>query len=128
MSLKTKPEYGQGPAPVEWELRLYVTDRTPRCTVAYRKLKQICREHIKDKYKIEVVDLWETPGLARQDQIVAIPTLVKMAPKPKRILVGDFSNLGKVLKGLDIGSGEHPRKNGRTEIKDDEREAGQSVR
>ncbi len=102
MSTKAHPDYGSAPAPNEWQLRLYVTDWTPRCVAAYRNLTRICHDHISDKCNIEVVDLLEKPELAREDQIVAVPTLIKKGPKPERVLVGDFSKTERVLRGLDI--------------------------
>lgn len=95
-------EYGEtGPAQ-EWKLRLFVTDWTPRCVVAYRNLKRICEENIKDKCDIEVVDILEHPDVAREEQIVVVPTLFKLLPKPERVLVGDFTKREQVLKGLDV--------------------------
>lgn len=73
-----------------------------RCVLAYRNLKKICEEHIEDKCDIEVVDLLEKPEIARKEQIVAIPTLMKTSPKPERVLIGDFSNVEHVLKALDV--------------------------
>jgi circadian clock protein KaiB len=102
MSTRAHPVYNHAPAPKEWKLRLYVTDWNPRCVQAYRNIKRICQEHVGDKCNIEVVDLLEEPGVARRDQIVAVPTLVKMTPKPQRIMVGDFSKVEQVLKGLDV--------------------------
>jgi len=102
MGEKAVREYGNAVPEREWKLRLYVTDWTPRCTVAYKNIKRICSEHLKDRWKIEVIDLLENPEVARREQIVAVPTLIKIAPKPERVLVGDFSKEGSVLKGLDI--------------------------
>ena len=103
MKKKIVREYGNNRAVrEEWKLRLYVTDWTPRCTIAYRNIKRICAEHLNDRCEIEVIDLLENPGVARSEQIVAIPTLVKITPKPERVLVGDFSKEERVLKGLDI--------------------------
>ncbi len=102
MSTRAHPDYGAAPVPEEWTLRLYVTDWTPRCVAAYRNLKRICQEHVKDRCNIEVVDLLEDPAVAKRDQIVAVPTLRKVSPKPERVLIGDFTRLDEVLKGLDI--------------------------
>ncbi len=107
MSTKAHPDYGNAPTPNEWKLRLYVTDWTPRCVTAYRNIRQICHDHVKDKCQIEVVDLLEKPEVAKRDQIVAVPTLVKMQPGPERVMVGDFSKVERVLKGLDIETVEH---------------------
>lgn len=98
----TGPKYGNTEPAREWKLRLFVTDWNPRCIVAYRNLKKICEENIEDKCAIEVVDILEKPEIARQEQIVAVPTLLKLSPKPQRVLVGDFSRTEQVLKGLDV--------------------------
>ena len=102
MAKVTGPQYGNTEPAAEWKLRLFVTDWTPRCVVAYRNLKKICEEHIEDKCSIEVVDLLKNPDVARREQIVAVPTLMKLSPKPERVLVGDFSKTDQVLKGLDV--------------------------
>ncbi|MBI2830626.1 MAG: circadian clock protein KaiB [Chloroflexi bacterium] len=102
MSTKAHPDYADTDSVPEWELRLFVTDWTPRCVVAYKNLNRICDEHLKDKCKIELVDLLETPEVARQEQIVAIPTLMKMSPLPQKLMVGDFTDEAKVLKALGI--------------------------
>ncbi|RBQ09888.1 circadian clock protein KaiB [Pedobacter miscanthi] len=85
-----------------YELRLYVAGRTSKSIVALENLKKICEEHLKGKYSIEVIDLLEKPQLAEGDQILAIPTLVKKVPEPVRKIIGDLSNVEKVLVGLDI--------------------------
>ncbi|WP_421939074.1 circadian clock protein KaiB [Pedobacter sp.] len=85
-----------------YELRLYVAGKTTKSVVALENLKRICEEHLKGKYSIEVIDLLEKPQLAEGDQILAIPTLVKKVPEPVRKIIGDLSNVEKVLVGLDI--------------------------
>ncbi|MFB3818477.1 MAG: circadian clock KaiB family protein [Candidatus Methylomirabilales bacterium] len=85
-----------------WDLRLYVAGQTPRSLAAFHNLKQICEEHLKGKYRIEVVDLLENPKLARDDQIVAIPTLVRKLPPPIRKIIGDLSDRLPVLVGLQL--------------------------
>jgi circadian clock protein KaiB len=85
-----------------WNLRLYVAGQTPRSLTAFKNLKEICEEYLKGKYHIEVVDLMENPKLARGDQILAIPTLVRKLPQPIRKIIGDLSNTERVLVGLDI--------------------------
>ena len=85
-----------------WNLRLYVAGQTPRSTSAFQNLKNICEEYLKGQYHIEVVDLMENPTLARGDQILAIPTLVRKLPQPIRKIIGDLSNTERVLVGLDI--------------------------
>jgi len=88
--------------PGKWNLRLYVAGQTPRSLTAFQNLKDICEEYLKGKYHIEVVDLMENPTLARGDQILAIPTLVRKLPQPIRKIIGDLSNTERVLVGLDI--------------------------
>lgn len=90
------------PAPVQWELRLYVAGTTQKSVTALANLKRICEEHLKGKYRIEVIDLLKNPLLARGDQIFAIPTLVRKLPTPLRKIIGDLSNEARVLVGLDI--------------------------
>jgi circadian clock protein KaiB len=86
----------------EWILRLYVAGQTPKCIAAFNNLKKICEEQLKGKYQIEVIDLLENPQLSRDDQILAIPTLVRKLPFPVRKIIGDLSNTERVLVGLDI--------------------------
>ena len=88
--------------PNRWNLRLYVAGQTPRSLTAFKNLKEICEEYLKGKYHIEVIDLMENPTLARGDQILAIPTLVRKLPQPIRKIIGDLSNTERVLVGLDI--------------------------
>lgn len=85
-----------------WNLRLYVAGQTPRSITAFQNLKNICEEYLKGKYNIEVIDLMENPTLARGDQILAVPTLVRKLPEPIRKIIGDLSNTERVLVGLDI--------------------------
>jgi circadian clock protein KaiB len=85
-----------------WNLRLYVAGQTPRSLTAFKNLKDICEAHLKGKYHIEVIDLMENPTLARGDQILAVPTLVRQLPQPIRKIIGDLSNTERVLVGLDI--------------------------
>ena len=85
-----------------WNLRLYVAGQTPRSVTAFRNLKDICEEYLKGQYHIEVIDLMENPTLARGDQILAVPTLVRKLPQPIRKIIGDLSNTERVLVGLDI--------------------------
>ena len=85
-----------------WNLRLYVAGQTPRSLTAFKNLKEICEEYLKGQYHIEVIDLMENPTLARGDQILAIPTLVRKLPQPIRKIIGDLSNTERVLVGLDI--------------------------
>jgi circadian clock protein KaiB len=86
--------------PSIWQLRLYVAGQTPKSLAAFSNLKAICEELLTGRYRIEVVDLVENPQLARTEQIVAIPTLVRVLPQPVRRFIGDLSNKERVLKGL----------------------------
>lgn len=83
-------------------LRLYVAGQTKRCLAAFANLKMICDEHLAGKYRIEVIDLLENPKLAKGDQILAVPTVVKKLPPPVRKFIGDLSNTERVLVGLDL--------------------------
>jgi len=85
-----------------WELRLYVAGQTPRSLAAFANLKQICESNLAGKYHIEVIDLVKNPQLARGDQIVAIPTLVRRLPPPLKKIIGDLSNTERVLVGLQL--------------------------
>jgi len=88
-----------------WQLRLYVAGQTPKSLTAFANLKQICEDHLKGQYCIEVIDLVERPLLSRGDQIVAIPTLVRKLPVPVRKIIGDLSDTERVLVGLDLRAG-----------------------
>lgn len=85
-----------------WDLKLYVAGQTPKSIAAVTNLKSICEEHLAGQYTIEVVDLLVHPQLARGDQIIAIPTLVRKLPEPVRKIIGDLSNTERVLVGLDL--------------------------
>jgi circadian clock protein KaiB len=85
-------------------LRLYVAGQTPKSLAAISNLKRICSEHLDDKYELEVIDLMKNPQLAQGDQILAIPTLVRSLPTPIRKIIGDLSNVDRVLVGLDVRS------------------------
>ncbi len=85
-----------------YELRLYIAGKTPKSDTALKNLKKYCEEHLKGRYKIEVIDLLEQPQLAEGDQIFAVPTLVRKVPEPIRKIIGDLSNEEKVLVGLNI--------------------------
>jgi circadian clock protein KaiB len=88
--------------PVVWNLQLYVAGQTPKSIRALTNLKVLCEEHLKGRYQIEVIDLRENPQLARDDQIVAVPTLVRKLPLPLRAIIGDLSNSVRLLVGLDL--------------------------
>ena len=85
-----------------WDLRLYVAGQTAKSLAAFTNLKRVCEEHLAGKYKIEVVDLLVNPQLAKGDQIIAIPTLVRKLPAPIRRIIGDLSNTERVLVGLQM--------------------------
>jgi circadian clock protein KaiB len=85
-----------------WELRLYIAGQTPNSIAAIANLKKICEDQLKGKYRIEVVDLLKKPQLAKGDQIVAIPTLVRRLPPPVKKIVGNLSKTERALVGLDI--------------------------
>lgn len=88
-----------------WNLRLYVAGQTPKSIAAFANLKKICEEHLAGKYNIEVIDLLQKPQLAKGDQIIAVPTLVRKLPEPLKKIIGDLASTERVLVGLDIRSG-----------------------
>ncbi|HYQ17414.1 MAG TPA: circadian clock KaiB family protein [Polyangiaceae bacterium] len=85
-----------------WELRLYVAGKTALGIQAFENLKRVCEEHLHGRYRIEVVDLLVNPTLARGDQILAVPTLVRQLPPPIKKIIGDFSNTERLLVGLNL--------------------------
>jgi circadian clock protein KaiB len=89
-------------------LRLYVAGQTPKCVRAFENLKRICEEYLAGRYHIEMVDLLQNPQLARGDQILAIPTLVRRLPEPIKKIIGDLSNTERVLVGLDLRPARRP--------------------
>ena len=99
---RTAAEPGSHPL---WHLRLYVMDQTPTAQAALANLKQICETHLKGRYRIRVIDLVKHPQLAKGDQILAIPTVVRRLPNPVRIIIGNLSDTERVLVGLDLRSG-----------------------
>ncbi len=93
------------PVPTEgekWLLRLYVAGQSPKCVAALKNLERFCEEQMAGRYDIEIVDLIENPRLAKDDQIVAIPTLVRRVPEPLRKLIGDLSDKERMLVGFDL--------------------------
>lgn len=96
------PAEKSGEAGKNWKLRLYVAGQTPKSLTAFANLKKICEEHLEGCYEIEVIDLIENPQLARQDQIVAIPTLIRKLPEPIKKIIGTLADTEKVLVGLEI--------------------------
>jgi circadian clock protein KaiB len=85
-----------------WQLRLYVTGQTPQSLTAFANLKKICESHLKGRYRITVIDLVKQPHLAKGDQILAIPTVVRKLPKPVRTVIGNLSDTDHALVGLDL--------------------------
>jgi circadian clock protein KaiB len=85
-----------------WQLRLYVMDESPKSVAALANLKKICEGHLKGRYRITVIDLLKSPHLARGDQILAIPTVVRLLPAPVRTIIGSLSDTDQVLVGLDL--------------------------
>jgi circadian clock protein KaiB len=92
----------------EWILRLYVAGQTPKSLAAFANLKRICEEHLAGRYRIEVIDLAQHPHLANHDQIVALPTLVRKLPEPIKRIIGDLSNLERVLVGMELQPAQTP--------------------
>ena len=90
------------PGEERYVLRLYVTGMTPRSTEAFATIKALCEERLHGHYELEVIDIYQHPQLAIDEQIIAVPTLVKKLPAPLRRLVGDLSNAERVLLGLDL--------------------------
>jgi circadian clock protein KaiB len=90
----------------KWELRLYTAGQTPKSLAALANLKRLCDEHLAGRYSIEIIDLLVNPRLAKDDQIVAIPTLVRKLPEPIRKIIGDLSDTERALVGLQL----RPRK------------------
>ena len=88
--------------PEVWKLRLYVAGQTPKSIRAFANLAALCEKHLKGRYQIEVIDLLEHPEMARGDQIVAVPTLVRKLSKPVRNIIGDLSDTDRVLVGLAL--------------------------
>jgi circadian clock protein KaiB len=88
-----------------WNLRLYVVGQTPKSVAAIANLKKFCAEHLDDRYTIEIIDVAADPKIARRDEIVAIPTLVRKLPVPMRKIIGDLSNTDRVLVSFDLQPG-----------------------
>jgi circadian clock protein KaiB len=104
---KAVEQLGKG----RYTLRLYVAGTTPQSVKAITNLKRVCEEHLKGRYDLEVIDIYQQPKLAEGEQIVAVPTVIKKLPLPIRKLIGDMSDVDRVLVGLDIR--EDRRKAGR---------------
>ncbi|MEN0054819.1 MAG: circadian clock KaiB family protein [Mucilaginibacter sp.] len=86
----------------EFQLRLFITGASPNSSRAISNLKDICETHLKDNYDLEIIDVYQQPLIAKQEQIIALPLLIKKAPGIERRLIGDMSNTNKVLKGLGL--------------------------
>lgn len=99
---KTAARGRGGASPERWLLRLYVAGETPKGVTALANLKALCERHLAGRYHIQVIDLLENPSLAKGDQIVALPTLVRRLPPPLRKILGDLSDTERVLVGLDV--------------------------
>lgn len=105
--MKTKPRGNSAKAATakpeeQWTLRLYVAGQSPRSATALDNLRRLCEERLRGRYRIEVVDLLKNPRLAKDDQILAIPTVVRKLPPPVRRMIGDLSDTERVLVGLDL--------------------------
>jgi circadian clock protein KaiB len=101
-SPKDGKEPARKPANSRYVLRLYVTGATPRSTLAITNLKKICDEYLKGRYDLQVIDIYQQPALAKGEQIIAAPTLIKKLPLPLRRFIGDLSDKEKILLGLDV--------------------------
>jgi circadian clock protein KaiB len=86
----------------KYVLKLYITGATPRSTKAIMNIRQICEEHLKGRYELEIIDIFQQPVLAKGEQIIAAPTLIKKLPLPLRRFIGDMSDTDKILIGLDL--------------------------
>jgi len=86
----------------KYVLKLYITGATPRSTKAIMNIRQICEEHLKGRYELDIVDIFQQPVLAKGEQIIAAPTLIKKLPDPLRRFIGDMSDTEKILIGLDL--------------------------
>ena len=109
--MKTKTPKRPAAAPTRrpaklWQLRLYVAGQTPKSVTAFANLKQFCESYLKGRYRITVIDLVKQPQLAKGDQILAIPTVVRRLPKPVRTIIGTVSDTARVLVGLDLHAAE----------------------
>jgi circadian clock protein KaiB len=105
--MKTKTVKRRASAPARqpaklWQLRLYVMGQTPKSLTAFSNLKKVCESHLKGRYRITVIDLVKQPQLAKGDQILAVPTVVRRLPKPVRTILGSLSNTEHLLVGLDL--------------------------
>lgn len=110
---KTRPSTADYETAIEragserYELRLYIAGTTPASGKAVENLRAICEEHLKGRYELTVIDVFQQPLLAKNEQIIAVPTLIKKLPAPLRRIVGDLSNEHRVLVGLDLKPKDH---------------------
>jgi circadian clock protein KaiB len=111
MNVRTSARKKKTPAPAgeKYHLKLYTAGQTPKSLAAFKNLKRICEEHLPGRYRIEIVDLMQNPRLAKEDQIVAIPTLVRKLPEPLRKIIGDLSDEERTLVGLQLKPGRNNR-------------------
>jgi circadian clock protein KaiB len=101
-AVKRRISAARHPPAKPWELRLYVMDETPKSVTALSNLTRTCETHLKGRYRITVIDLLKQPKLAKGDQILAIPTVVRRLPSPVRTIIGNLSDTAHVLVGLDL--------------------------
>lgn len=99
---KPRSEPKSSPPPAKWNLRLYVAGDSPKSKIALENLTRLCERHLGDNYHIEVVDLRKKPELARADEILAVPTLIRKIPEPMKRVIGDLSNAERALLALDL--------------------------
>jgi circadian clock protein KaiB len=96
--------------PPRWHLRLYITGQTPKSALAFSNLKAFCEGYLKGRYRITIIDLLLKPHLAKGDQILAVPTVVRRLPRPVRKIIGDISETARMLVGLDLRAANKPRR------------------
>src|SRR6185436_1676613 len=101
LTVERKPA-ASSPRRPEYVLRLYISGSTSKSALAVKNIKRVCEQHLKNRYDLEAIDIYQQAHLARDQQIVAAPTLIKQLPLPLRRLIGDMSDLEKVLVGLDL--------------------------
>ncbi|MGE5697698.1 MAG: circadian clock KaiB family protein [Candidatus Sericytochromatia bacterium] len=97
-----QPRAGEAACSEKWDLRLYVADHSPKCLLAIENLQRTCEKYLAGRYQIEIVDLVANPRRAAEDQILAVPTLVRKLPEPVRKVVGDLSDTDRLLAGLQL--------------------------
>lgn len=100
--IRTLEEAIEGDKEEKYVLKLYITGSTPRSTRAIMNIRRICEEHLRDRYELEIIDIFQRPVLAKGEQIIAAPTLIKKLPLPLRKFIGDMSDTERILVGLDL--------------------------